>query len=308
MTNADLSRANLKGVKFNNSLLIGSNLSQADLSFCDLSDANMSNANISGTNLQGAKMFDTVLNGVDLTKALTIEQARLCVDLHDHDFRGLKDRSFDIGFYGGQLIKANFEGTRLNAPTFEGTNLEYANFQNADLTGFTKRPSFVSANLSGANFKKALLTNATFELANLSNTNFEGADLRGANFSRANIKGAKFKNANLDGAQGKGCYLTTVCVDAMNLPDDCHELETLRKFRDGFVSKTQKGKDLIKEYYDIAPKIIDAIKMTVNEESIFKDLYKSINEIVLLIDVMEYEKAFEAYCKLTLNLKYQYLK
>lgn len=45
-----------------------------------------------------------------------------------------------------------------------------------------------------------------------------------------------------------GCFLTTACCEFMNLPDDCEELQTMRKFRDDYLSKTEEGKNLIKFY------------------------------------------------------------
>ena len=32
-----------------------------------------------------------------------------------------------------------------------------------------------------------------------------------------------------------GCYLTTACVDAMEFPDDCLELQTMRRLRDEYI-------------------------------------------------------------------------
>ena len=34
------------------------------------------------------------------------------------------------------------------------------------------------------------------------------------------------------GSSSGGCYFTSACVEAQGLPDDCHELTALRKFRD----------------------------------------------------------------------------
>ena len=39
-----------------------------------------------------------------------------------------------------------------------------------------------------------------------------------------------------------GCYLTSACIFAKGLKDDCHELTTLRQFRDQWLAKTTKGK------------------------------------------------------------------
>ena len=38
-----------------------------------------------------------------------------------------------------------------------------------------------------------------------------------------------------------GCYLTTACVAARGLPDTCAELQTLRAFRDGILTRRPGG-------------------------------------------------------------------
>jgi len=48
-----------------------------------------------------------------------------------------------------------------------------------------------------------------------------------------------------------GCYLTTACCEYKGLPDDCEELEVLRKFRDEYVPAV-----LVVEYYKTAPSIV----------------------------------------------------
>lgn len=39
-----------------------------------------------------------------------------------------------------------------------------------------------------------------------------------------------------------GCYLTSACIFAKGLKDDCHELTTLRQFRDQWLAKNNKRK------------------------------------------------------------------
>lgn len=46
-----------------------------------------------------------------------------------------------------------------------------------------------------------------------------------------------------------GCYLTTACVEAKGLPDDCEELTILRDFRDHWLKKQPGGAEEIAEYH-----------------------------------------------------------
>lgn len=52
-----------------------------------------------------------------------------------------------------------------------------------------------------------------------------------------------------------GCYISTVVCIHQNLPDDCIELTTLRKFRDTELLTNQDGINLVQEYYREAPEL-----------------------------------------------------
>ena len=74
-----------------------------------------------------------------------------------------------------------------------------------------------------------------------------------------------------------GCYLTSACINAKNLADNCLDLAVLRDFRDNWLSKQPEGQNEIAKYYSIAPKIVDAI----NDRSDANDLWSGIyNNVV----------------------------
>jgi hypothetical protein len=54
---------------------------------------------------------------------------------------------------------------------------------------------------------------------------------------------------------GYGCFLTTACCAVVGLPDDCWELETLRRFRDGWMSRFAEGRADVERYYREAPAV-----------------------------------------------------
>jgi hypothetical protein len=68
------------------------------------------------------------------------------------------------------------------------------------------------------------------------------------------------------------CFLTTACCEHKGLPDDCEELTTLRNFRDTFVPK-----DLIEEYYRIAPNI--CVKLQGDRDTLDK-VYEAVRSCV----------------------------
>ena len=105
----------------------------------------------------------------------------------------------------------------------------------------------------------------------------------------------------------KGCFITTACVEARGLADDCDELTTLRTFRDNYMCALPDGNALILEYYDIAPQIVASIKAQPEAATILSDLYERIIESVRLVKAGENEAALRTYATVVLDLKGKYL-
>lgn len=109
-------------------------------------------------------------------------------------------------------------------------------------------------------------------------------------------------------AEAGTCFLTTACVEARNLPDDCYELTTLRDFRDSFVKGLPEGNQIVNEYYEIAPRIIEKIDSLKNSSRVYEDLYgKLVRRSVELIDLGRKKEAFENYKSIVQELKASYL-
>lgn len=89
---------------------------------------------------------------------------------------------------------------------------------------------------------------------------------------------------NNESQKDGGCFITSACVKANGLPDNCYELEILRLYRDTYILNLPQGNILIKEYYQNAPKIVTAINKNLRQKEIyiwlFKELIqKSVNKI-----------------------------
>jgi len=111
-------------------------------------------------------------------------------------------------------------------------------------------------------------------------------------------------NSNIE----SGCFLSTACINHMNLDDDCFELEILRYFRDTFVISLDNGNELIFEYYENAPKILFEISKSEKKDDILEYIYKSIIKIVEYIELEDNQMAFDNYKKMYQRLKQLYLK
>lgn len=102
------------------------------------------------------------------------------------------------------------------------------------------------------------------------------------------------------------CFITTACVEAAGLSDNCTELETMRYLRDEYLAKSDEGKRLIQEYYEIAPSIVEKIRREENSDEIFSAIFNSIREIVSLIKAGDLESATAHYKEMVLRVKQKF--
>ena len=89
------------------------------------------------------------------------------------------------------------------------------------------------------------------------------------------------------------CFLTTACMRYMQekFDDNCYELKVLRWFRDNFVSTDDKN-----HYYDVAPKIVEAIGKEIDSNLIYNYIYDNIVDYcVTQIEQGNYNEAYKRY-------------
>lgn len=114
---------------------------------------------------------------------------------------------------------------------------------------------------------------------------------------------------NESSSSSSSCFLTSACVEAKGLPDDCHELTVLRNFRDTFMKENEEYAPAICEYYHTAPSIVEKINAMPDRMQIYEDIY---NDLVLpcveLIEKGENKDAYIKYRQYVLMLKERYLK
>ena len=112
-----------------------------------------------------------------------------------------------------------------------------------------------------------------------------------------------YKKGNSSG----GCFLTTACVDFFGLEDDCPMLTKLRWFRDEILLKTELGKKIVDEYYNIAPQIVEKINQNNNQAQYYQYIYDCIETCVHLINNQNYESTLSTYKNMVLYLKKEVL-
>lgn len=103
-----------------------------------------------------------------------------------------------------------------------------------------------------------------------------------------------------------GCFLTSACVEYMGKSDDCEELTVLRGFRDGYMKSLYGGEDLIKEYYEVAPTIVEKINESREKDKYYKYINGIIDKCVGLIGSEKNESALDEYTKMVHKLKAEF--
>ncbi len=110
------------------------------------------------------------------------------------------------------------------------------------------------------------------------------------------------------GQDSSGCFLTSACVEAKGLPDDCYELTVLRRFREGYLRSLPKGCDEIAEYYFVAPQIVTEIKNRADSITVFDSIYERlVKPCVEMIERGENENAHVLYRTTVQQLQLEYL-
>lgn len=103
------------------------------------------------------------------------------------------------------------------------------------------------------------------------------------------------------------CFITTAVCKYFDKPDDCYELTTLRKFRDSWLANQLNGDELIKEYYRIAPTIVETIDALENKDDIYMHIWNDyIMPCIKLIELTAYEACRDLYIQMVNELKEMY--
>jgi hypothetical protein len=97
-------------------------------------------------------------------------------------------------------------------------------------------------------------------------------------------------------SSGGKCFISTAACEIMGLDDYGPVLQTLRDYRDGWMSETEEGRKLVEEYYEMAPKVVEALNNMENPIPLYANLYDNyIIKAKLEIDDKKYSEALITY-------------
>ena len=99
------------------------------------------------------------------------------------------------------------------------------------------------------------------------------------------------------------CFITTACIRAVGLPDDCSYLQILRNFRDTQLNSTPEGRELISQYYQRAPEILSRIESLPNSRRIWTSVFNDIQTATKLVKRASYEEAVNHYKQMVERLE-----
>lgn len=128
-----------------------------------------------------------------------------------------------------------------------------------------------------------------------------------AAFKDSKIQAASYESLS-SGFRRKLCYVTTAVCRGIHRPEDCEELRLLKEYRDGYLSEEEDGRELIREYYDMAPTIVKRVDKREDKEEIYRFLYEAyISPCVRLIENGRNEECRRKYQEMVEMLRMEYL-
>lgn len=105
------------------------------------------------------------------------------------------------------------------------------------------------------------------------------------------------------------CFITTAVCESFGKADDCYELTAFRNFRDKWLVNQADGKNLIAEYYNIAPKIVEKINSLANSAEVYKNIWNDyLSKCLNFIESGENSKCKKIYVDMVNTLKEKFLK
>ena len=108
------------------------------------------------------------------------------------------------------------------------------------------------------------------------------------------------KSESSDDSGDTGCFITTAIVEKKGEADDGETLTKLRKFKNEYMADKQEE---VQEYYEIAPKIVEAI----DNEKEWKWIEEQIQKAVDYIDEEKHDDAYTTYKSMVSTLKEKWL-
>lgn len=124
----------------------------------------------------------------------------------------------------------------------------------------------------------------------------------------AKIAFSSYENIKKGFRRSVFCYITTAVCRSLGRPDDCYELNTLRDYRDSYLLSTDEGREIVQEYYNIAPTIVKRIDKKAEADEIYENIWKTyLSPCITMIENGENEKCRDLYSSMVRKLEARHL-
>ncbi len=126
--------------------------------------------------------------------------------------------------------------------------------------------------------------------------------------SRVIFEASQIEGGLQFGHKQNGCFITTATCITLGKDDNCYELNKFREFRDKWLKDQKNGRDLIEEYYSLAPVIVDNINKLEDKDRIYENIWiKYLSLCLEFIEKKQFRDAGKLYIKMVNHLRKAYL-
>lgn len=116
-------------------------------------------------------------------------------------------------------------------------------------------------------------------------------------------------SSHSSGKNSSFCFITTAVCDYYGKPDNCEELMTLRNYRDSWLRNQPGGRELISEYYNKAPLLVNLLKTSEHYERYCEILWtRYIKPCLDMIQNSAFEECRQLYCRMVCFLESELCK
>lgn len=112
----------------------------------------------------------------------------------------------------------------------------------------------------------------------------------------------------LAGFKRKGlCFITSAVCDTLQKEDDCYELTAFRHFRDTYMLEQPERREVVEEYYRIAPAIVTFINMEPQAKRTYRKIWMEyLKPCLQSIEEEKYDLCEKQYTHMVEELKDKY--
>ncbi len=108
---------------------------------------------------------------------------------------------------------------------------------------------------------------------------------------------------------GSCCYITTACLDAMNIPQgESLELKAMKIMTKEHILKSMQGKRDYVRYNRKAPRIVSEIEARSDSKQIWGGIYERLQDMARFVFIGKYEEGYQSYKSLVNELDTQLLQ